>query len=165
MTTLHIHIEIKKTIGLFPTAVYLTFSIVTLSLKDTRCSFPFYPVEWPCHSHGKNLVFRPRCMKGHQLVLMGTHGINRKRIWAAAKLGKVEITVQRKITDQALYGYDKSFADTSSVSCRVFSCHRRSQAKFNVVLTVAMGPVHDSWGTASCAKVISQIEENELFLY
>lgn len=79
-------------------------------------------------------------------------------------MGKAEITALKKITGQALYGYDKSFADTNSVS-HSFLRHRRSQAKFSKALTVDRRPVNDSGGTRSCTKVISQIEEKEIFLY
>lgn len=165
MTIPHIHIEIKKTIGLF-------FHCCTLNLFHSHPVTKGYMLLLPLLSCRMTMSFswqefslqgKMQAWKGISLV--GIHGINRKGIWAAAKLGKVEITVQRKITDQSLHGYDNSFADTSSVSHRVFSCHRTSQAKFNGALTVAMGPLHESWGTARSAKVISQIEEKKLFLY
>lgn len=44
-----------------------------------------------------------------------------------------------KITEQALYGHDKSFANSGSDSCGVSTCHRRWQAKFNGALTLGVG--------------------------
>lgn len=51
--------------------------------------------------------------------------------------------MKRKITEEALYGDDKSFAISSRDSCGVYTYHRRWQSKFIEALTLSMGPVHE----------------------
>lgn len=73
--------------------------------------------------------------------------MNGKGILAATMLGKVEITLQ--ITERALYGHDKSFANSGSDSCAAPTCHKRWQAKSNGAFRLGMGPVH-KWDCRTC---------------
>lgn len=70
--------------------------------------------------------------RAHKVVsAVSIHGMNGKGILAAIMLGKVEITLQmmRKITEQALYGHDKSFANSSSDSHGVFHMPQKVAGK------------------------------------
>lgn len=95
------------------------------------------PLTWQVFS----LQGETRAHKGVSAV--GYSWKDREGNFGKGMLGKVEITLQmmRKIPEQALYGCEKSLANSGSDSHGVSPCHRRRQAKFNGVLALGMGPV------------------------